>query len=162
MTKTALITGITGQDGYYLSKHLLSLGYEVHGLQQHTISDPPYQIPLGVVMHTGDMTDGNSITAALVNSYPDEVYNLAAMSHVGASFNIPEYAANVNALGTLRLLESVRLMPYKPHIYQAGTSEMFGNAQTIQHEMTPLQPRIPLRRFQGVRPPSDDHVPRRL
>lgn len=153
--KTALITGITGQDGGYLAKLLLEKGYAVHGLRRRSSNSTLGRLAdvLGaetvereIVFHAGDMTDGASLVQALKRSQPDEVYNLAAQSHVQVSFEKPEYTANVNALGTLRLLEAIRLLDMGGHVrfYQASTSELFGNVQeTPQSETTPFQPRSP-------------------
>ena len=143
MTKTALITGITGQDGYYLSKHLLSLGYNVHGLKQHSIADPPYGIDPAVVVHNGDMTDGGVIMKLIHLIQPHEVYNLAAMTDVEKSFHIPEYTAQVNALGLIRIVENVLASDPAIRVYQAGTSEMFGNSSAPQNEETLFSPESP-------------------
>lgn len=153
--KTALITGITGQDGGYLASLLLEKGYQVHGVVRRSSSSSLGRLEelLGVervrdeiVFHTGDMTDSTSLAQALSDSQPDEVYNLAAQSHVKISFDKPEYTSNVNALGTLRLLESMRLlgMGDRVRFYQASTSELYGNVQEMpQSETTPFQPRSP-------------------
>lgn len=153
--KTALITGITGQDGGYLARLLLDKGYEVHGVVRRSSSSSLGRLEelLGVervrdeiVLHTGDMTDSTSLALALSNAQPDEVYNLAAQSHVKISFDKPEYTSNVNALGTLRLLESIRLLGMGDLVrfYQASTSELYGNVQEMpQSETTPFQPRSP-------------------
>jgi len=153
--KTALITGITGQDGGYLAKLLLDKGYSVHGVMRRSSTSTigrlqrvvgADRIGTDIVLHTGDMTDGASLVQALTASKPDEVYNLAAQSHVKISFDKPEYTSNVNALGTLRLLESIRLLGMGDSVrfYQASTSELYGNVQeTPQSETTPFQPRSP-------------------
>jgi len=152
----ALITGITGQDGSYLAELLLSKGYEVHGIKRRASSfntdriDHLYQDPHdeGVKMHLhyGDMTDATNLIRIIKQVSPDEIYNLAAQSHVQVSFEMPEYTANSDALGTLRILEAVRLlgMEKTTRIYQASTSEMFGNVKEIpQKESTPFHPRSP-------------------
>src|SRR5210317_861974 len=153
---TALITGITGQDGSYLAELLLDKGYEVHGIKRRASSfntdriDHLYQDPHeeGVKMHLhyGDMTDATNLIRIIKVVAPDEIYNLAAQSHVQVSFETPEYTANCDALGTLRILEAVRLlgMEKRTRIYQASTSEMFGKVQEIpQRETTPFYPRSP-------------------
>src|SRR5210317_2062216 len=153
---TALITGITGQDGSYLAELLLNKGYEVHGIKRRASSfntdriDHLYQDPheQGVKMrlHYGDMTDSTSLIRIIQEVQPVEIYNLAAQSHVQVSFETPEYTANADAMGTLRILEAVRLlgMEKKTRIYQASTSEMFGKVQEIpQRETTPFYPRSP-------------------
>ena len=150
--KKALITGITGQDGSYLADLLLSKGYEVHGIiRRNSTSDCTDRINylLGnpkITLHYGDLTDFSNITSIIQETRPDEIYNLAAQSHVKVSFEIPEYTGQVDALGTLRILEAVRLlgMEKKTRIYQASTSEMFGKVQEIpQKETTPFYPRSP-------------------
>ena len=142
--KTALITGITGQDGYYLSRLLLGKRYQVYGLQQHSPYLPPNEIADGVELRYGDMTDAAGLVRLVAEVHPDEIYNLAAQSDVAASFTIPEYTANVNALGFLRLLEAVRLNNPASRIYQAGTSELFGNAPAPQGEASSgFEPRSP-------------------
>ena len=156
MKKRALITGVTGQDGAYLSEYLLNLGYEVHGIKRRASSfntgriDHIYQDPhlqnRDFILHYGDMTDSMNLTAIIQKVQPDEIYNLAAMSHVKVSFDIPEYTANADALGTLRVLEAVRLLGLrdKCRIYQASTSELYGLVQeTPQSERTPFYPRSP-------------------
>ena len=156
MKKRALITGVTGQDGAYLSEYLLNLGYEVHGIKRlassfntgridHIYQDPHLQ-NRDFILHYGDMTDSMNLTAIIQKVQPDEIYNLAAMSHVKVSFDIPEYTANADALGTLRVLEAVRLLGLrdKCRIYQASTSELYGLVQeTPQSERTPFYPRSP-------------------
>jgi GDPmannose 4,6-dehydratase len=154
--KVALITGITGQDGSYLAELLLTKDYEVHGIKRRASSfntdriDHLYQDPheKGVKMHLhyGDMTDATNLIRIIKEVEPDEIYNLAAQSHVQVSFEIPEYTANCDALGPLRILEAVRLlgMEKKTRIYQASTSEMFGKVQEVpQTETTPFYPRSP-------------------
>lgn len=156
MTKTALITGITGQDGSYLAEFLLAQGYRVHGLKRrasllntqridHIYEDPHAQHP-HLWLHYGDLTDSSNLTRLLAEVEPDEIYNLAAQSHVAVSFETPEYTAEVNALGTLRLLEAIRLLGWekKTRFYQASTSELFGLVQdSVQRETTPFHPRSP-------------------
>ena len=149
MSKVALITGITGQDGSYLAELLLEKGYEVHGIVRraslintHRIDHIYEQIHL----HYGDLTDAMSVTNLIKDIEPDEIYNLGAQSHVKVSFEIPEYTAQVDGLGTLRVLEAVRLlgMEMKTRVYQASTSELYGEVQqTPQTETTPFYPRSP-------------------
>ena len=149
MSKVALITGITGQDGSYLAELLLEKGYEVHGIVRraslintHRIDHIYEQIHL----HYGDLTDAMSVTNLIKDVEPDEIYNLGAQSHVKVSFEIPEYTAQVDGLGTLRVLEAVRLlgMEMKTRVYQASTSELYGEVQqTPQTETTPFYPRSP-------------------
>ncbi|RLA43647.1 MAG: GDP-mannose 4,6-dehydratase [Gammaproteobacteria bacterium] len=154
--KIALITGVTGQDGSYLAEFLLQKGYEVHGLKRRASSfnteriDHIYQDPhtenRHFILHYGDLTDGSNITRIIQQVRPDEIYNLGAQSHVAVSFEEPEYTADVDALGTLRILEAVRLlgMEKKTRIYQASTSELYGLVQeTPQTETTPFHPRSP-------------------
>ena len=154
--KTALITGITGQDGAYLTELLLSKGYEVHGIKRRTslinthridhLYEGPHVENRQMIMHYGDMTDSLSLTGIIQKIQPDEIYNLAAMSHVLASFDLPEYVADVNGLGTLRILEAIRLLGLesKTKFYQASTSELYGKATgEKQNEMTPFYPRSP-------------------
>ena len=154
--KVALITGVTGQDGAYLSEFLLNKDYIVHGIKRRASLfntdriDHLYQDPhidnINFILHYGDLTDSLNITRILQEVKPDEIYNLAAMSHVGVSFELPEYTANVDGLGTLRLLESIRLlkMENKVKIYQASTSELYGEVREIpQTETTPFHPRSP-------------------
>jgi len=149
----AFVTGITGQDGSYLAELLLAQGYEVHGLIRrassfntgridHVYQDPHEPDPR-LVLHYGDLTDGSMLARLLADIRPDEIYNLGAQSHVGASFDMPEYTANVTALGTLRLLESVREAKVRPRIYQASSSEMFGNVPPPQREDSPFEPASP-------------------
>ena len=154
--KKALITGVTGQDGAYLAESLLGKGYEVHGIKRRASSfntdriDHLYQDPhekdVRLHLHYGDMTDSTNLIRIIQEVQPDEIYNLAAQSHVQVSFETPEYTANSDALGTLRILEAVRLlqMEDKVRIYQASTSEMFGLVQEVpQKETTPFYPRSP-------------------
>ncbi len=154
--KTALITGVTGQDGAYLSEYLLKKGYIVHGIKRRSSMfnteriDHIYQDPhvenRNFMLHYGDMTDSMNITRIVQETQPDEIYNLAAMSHVAVSFETPEYTANADGIGTLRLLEAVRLlgMTKKTRIYQASTSELYGMVQQVpQSEKTPFYPRSP-------------------
>lgn len=154
-SKIALITGITGQDGAYLAEFLLSKNYIVHGIKRRSSSfnteriDHLFQERSGdstFILHYGDMSDAMNITRLIRDINPDEIYNLAAMSHVRVSFDTPEYTANIDALGTLRILEAVRLlgMEKQVKIYQASTSELFGKVQeTPQSEKTPFYPRSP-------------------
>jgi len=154
--KTALITGVTGQDGAYLSEYLLKKGYIVHGIKRRSSMfntdriDHIYQDPhvehRNFMLHYGDMTDSMNITRIVQEVQPDEIYNLAAMSHVKVSFDTPEYTANADGVGTLRLLEAVRLLGLteKTRIYQASTSELYGMVQQVpQNEQTPFYPRSP-------------------
>ncbi len=156
MTKTALITGITGQDGSYLADLLLSKGYSVHGIKRRASSfntdriDHLYQDPhdsnVRLKLHYGDMTDSTNLIRIMQEVQPDEIYNLAAQSHVAVSFETPEYTANADAIGTLRLLEAMRILGLekRTRFYQASTSEMFGKAQEIpQRETTAFYPRSP-------------------
>jgi len=154
--KIALITGITGQDGAYLAEFLLSKGYEVHGIKRRSSLfntdriDHLYQDPhvehRNFILHYGDMTDSMNLTGIIQEVQPDEIYNLAAMSHVAVSFETPEYTANTDGIGALRILEAVRLLGFtkKTKIYQASTSELFGKIQEMpQKETTPFYPRSP-------------------
>ncbi len=145
--KTALITGITGQDGSYLAELLLEKGYAVHGLVRRSSSFNTWridQIRSQLQLHYGDLIDQNSLVRVLSAIEPDEVYNLAAQSHVKVSFEMPEYTVDVAGLGVLRLLDAVRLLKLPARIYQAGSSEMFGLVQeTPQTETTPFHPRSP-------------------
>jgi GDPmannose 4,6-dehydratase len=154
--RKALITGVTGQDGAYLAEFLLKKGYEVHGIKRrsslfntqridHLYQDPHAEHPL-FFLHYGDMTDTSSLVNTIAKIQPDEIYNLAAQSHVMVSFEEPEYTANADALGTLRILEAIRLLGLtgKTRFYQASTSEMFGLVrETPQSETTPFYPRSP-------------------
>lgn len=156
MKKKALITGITGQDGAYLADLLLSKGYEVHGIKRrssvfntaridHLFQDP-HEKDVNFVLHYGDLTDATNIIRIIQEVRPDEIYNLAAQSHVQVSFETPEYTANSDALGTLRILEALRLlnMTGSCRFYQASTSELYGKVQeTPQNEKTPFYPRSP-------------------
>jgi GDPmannose 4,6-dehydratase len=154
--KRALITGITGQDGAYLAEFLLGKGYEVHGLKRRSSSfntgridrlyQDPHQPGQRLILHYGDMTDFSSLVNLIRKAQPDEIYNLAAQSHVQVSFEMPEYTANADALGALRLLEAIRDLKYeeKTRFYQASTSELFGDArERPQSEATPFHPRSP-------------------
>ena len=155
-SKVALITGVTGQDGSYLAEFLLKKGYVVHGIKRRTSLfntdriDHLYQDPhvenRNFILHYGDMTDSMNLTRIIQEVQPDEIYNLAAMSHVAVSFEMPEYVANADGIGTLRILEAVRLlgMEKKTRIYQASTSELYGKVQEVpQNESTPFYPRSP-------------------
>ncbi len=154
--KTALITGITGQDGAYLAEFLLNKGYEVHGIKRRASSfntsriDHLYQDPheeqRHFILHYGDLTDSTNLIRIIQQVQPDEIYNLAAQSHVAVSFETPEYTANADALGTLRLLEAIRILglEQRTRFYQASTSELFGKVQEVpQTETTPFYPRSP-------------------
>jgi GDPmannose 4,6-dehydratase len=156
MKKIALITGVTGQDGAYLSEFLLKKGYTVHGLKRRSSQfntdriDHLYQDPhienQNFILHYGDMTDSTNLIRLIKEIQPDEIYNLAAMSHVRVSFEMPEYVADTDGIGTLRLLEAVRLLGLekKTRIYQASTSELYGKVQEVpQTENTPFYPRSP-------------------
>lgn len=156
MSKTALITGITGQDGAYLAEFLLKKGYMVHGVKRrsslfntdridHLYQDPHEENRM-FKLHYGDLTDSTNLIRIVQEVQPDEIYNLAAMSHVAVSFDTPEYTANADGIGTLRLLEAIRILGMENHtrIYQASTSELFGKVQTVpQNEKTPFYPRSP-------------------
>jgi GDPmannose 4,6-dehydratase len=145
-TRRALITGITGQDGAYLSELLLSKGYEVHGIVRRSSSFNTGRIDgfrERLHLHYGDMTDASSILRIVEKSEPHEIYNLAAQSHVAVSFELPEYTANSDALGTLRILEAMRTLKSEARFYQASTSELFGNQPPPQSEKTPFSPRSP-------------------
>ena len=154
--KKALITGITGQDGSYLAELLLSKGYEVHGIKRRSSSfntqriDHLYQDPhrkdLNLILHYGDLTDSTNINRIIEKIIPDEIYNLGAQSHVSVSFEAPEYTSNCDALGALRILDSVRLLGLskKTKVYQASTSELYGLTKVFpQNEETPFYPRSP-------------------
>jgi GDPmannose 4,6-dehydratase len=154
--KTALITGVTGQDGAYLSEYLLKKGYMVHGIKRRSslfntdridhIYEDPHVENRHFKLHFGDLTDSMNLTRIIQETQPDEIYNLAAMSHVAVSFETPEYTANADGLGTLRILEAVRLLGLteKSRIYQASTSELYGMVQEVpQTEKTPFYPRSP-------------------
>ena len=155
-TKTALITGVTGQDGAYLAEFLLDKGYAVHGIKRRTslfntdridhLYQDPHEKNRRFVLHHGDMTDSSSLVRIIQQVQPDEIYNLAAQSHVAVSFEEPEYTANSDALGALRILEAMRIlgMEKKTRFYQASTSELFGLVQeSPQKETTPFYPRSP-------------------
>lgn len=154
--KKALITGITGQDGAYLAEFLLQKGYEVHGIKRRTslfntdridhLYQDPHEKDLKFKLHYGDLTDSTNIIRIVQEVQPDEIYNLGAMSHVKVSFDEPEYTANVDGLGTLRILEAVRILGLqdKTKVYQASTSELYGLVQEVpQSEKTPFYPRSP-------------------
>ena len=154
--KTALITGITGQDGSYLAELLLKKGYFVHGLKRRSSSfntqridhlyEDPHESNTRFQLHYGDLTDSTNIIRIIQNTNPDEIYNLAAQSHVAVSFDEPEYTANCDGLGILRILEAVRILGLsnKTKVYQASTSELYGLVQEIpQKETTPFYPRSP-------------------
>ena len=156
MKKKALITGITGQDGAYLAEFLLEKGYEVHGIKRITslfntaridhLYRDIHEDGIDFFLHHGDMTDSSSVTRIIQEVAPDETYNLAAQSHVAVSFEEPEYTANSDALGTLRILEAIRILGFeeKTKFYQASTSELFGKVrETPQNESTPFYPRSP-------------------
>lgn len=156
MRKVALITGVTGQDGAYLAEFLLNKGYEVHGIKRRTslfntdridhLYQDPHEKDRRFILHHGDMTDSSSLIRIIKQTQPDEIYNLAAQSHVAVSFEEPEYTANSDALGTLRVLEAIRILGLekKSRFYQASTSELYGLVQeTPQKETTPFYPRSP-------------------
>jgi GDPmannose 4,6-dehydratase len=156
MKKVALITGITGQDGAYLAELLLNKGYEVHGIKRRSslfntdridhLYEDPHQKNLHLVLHYGDLTDSTNLIRIIQEVQPDEIYNLAAMSHVHVSFETPEYTANADGIGTLRILEAVRLLGLikKTKVYQASSSELYGLVQEVpQNEKTPFYPRSP-------------------
>src|ERR1700727_3666510 len=156
MAKVALITGVTGQDGAYLSELLLKKGYIVHGIKRRSslfntdridhLYQDPHETDVHFSLHYGDLTDSTNLIRIIQETQPDEIYNLAAQSHVQVSFETPEYTANADAIGTLRLLEAIRLLGLgsKTRFYQASTSEMYGKVQeTPQRETTPFYPRSP-------------------
>ena len=156
MTRIALITGVTGQDGAYLARLLLAKGYVVHGIKRRSslfntqrvdgIYADPHEIHARFFLHYGDMTDATNLIRIVQEVQPDEIYNLAAQSHVQVSFESPEYTANADGIGALRLLEAIRIlgMTTKVRFYQASTSELFGNVQSVpQSETTPFYPRSP-------------------
>ncbi len=156
MKKKALITGVTGQDGAYLSEFLLGKGYEVHGIKRRSslfntdridhLYQDPHEQERTFILHHGDLTDSSSLIHIIQKVQPDEIYNLAAQSHVQVSFEEPEYTANSDALGTLRILETIRSMGLagRTRFYQASTSELFGKVQEVpQRETTPFYPRSP-------------------
>jgi len=154
--KTALVTGITGQDGAYLARSLLAKGYVIHGIKRRSSSfntgrvdelySDPHERDVRFFMHYGDLTDATNLIRIVQETQPDEIYNLAAQSHVQVSFETPEYTANADAIGTLRLLEAIRILGLtdKTRFYQASTSELYGKVQEIpQKETTPFYPRSP-------------------
>ncbi|MES2778090.1 MAG: GDP-mannose 4,6-dehydratase [Bacteroidota bacterium] len=156
MKKTALITGVTGQDGAYLSELLLSKGYNVHGIKRRSslfntdridhLYQDPHESDVKFTLHYGDLTDSTNLIRIIQEVQPDEIYNLGAMSHVHVSFEMPEYVANTDGIGTLRILEAVRILGLtkKTKIYQASTSELYGLVQEVpQSERTPFYPRSP-------------------
>ena len=155
--KTALITGITGQDGSYLAEFLISKNYEVHGIKRRSslfntdridhLYQDPHESERDLILHHGDLTDSSSLIRIIKEIQPDEIYNLAAQSHVAVSFEEPEYTANTDALGTLRILEAIRILGLesKTKFYQASTSELFGKIQEIPQKETTLLPKKPLR-----------------
>src|SRR5574343_1975890 len=156
MSKVALITGVTGQDGAYLAEFLLNKGYVVHGIKRRASSfntarvdhlyRDPHEDGVSFFLHHGDLTDSSSLIRIIQQVQPDEIYNLAAQSHVAVSFEEPEYTANSDALGALRLLEAIRLLGLekKTRFYQASTSELYGLVQEVpQKESTPFYPRSP-------------------
>lgn len=156
MSKVALITGITGQDGAYLAELLLEKGYTVHGIKRRSslfnteridhLYQEPHEKHIRFTLHYGDLTDSTNLIRIIQETQPDEIYNLAAMSHVKVSFETPEYTANADGIGTLRILEAVRLLGLskKTKIYQASTSELYGLVQAVpQSEITPFYPRSP-------------------
>src|SRR5690554_5580772 len=156
MQKTALLTGITGQDGAYLAEYLIKKGYVVHGIKRrasmfntdridHLYQDP-HEEDRRLILHYGDLTDSMNVTRIIQECQPDEIYNLGAMSHVKVSFDVPEYTANTDGIGTLRILEAVRLLGLqnKTRFYQASTSELYGLVREVpQKEDTPFYPRSP-------------------
>src|SRR6516162_3886173 len=154
--KVALVTGITGQDGAYLAEFLLGKGYVVHGIKRRSslfntkridhLYQDPHVSSRRFILHHGDMTDSSSLVHIIEQAQPEEIYNLAAQSHVAVSFEEPEYTANADGLGTLRLLEAIRIlgMEKKTRFYQASTSELYGLVQEVpQKETTPFYPRSP-------------------
>ena len=156
MPKTALISGITGQDGAYLAEFLLGKGYVVHGIKRRSsllntdridhLYQDPHEVNVRLTLHYGDLTDATNLIRIIQQVKPDEIYNLAAQSHVAVSFETPEYTANADAVGTLRMLEAIRILGLegRTRFYQASTSEMFGNTrETPQRETTPFYPRSP-------------------
>jgi GDPmannose 4,6-dehydratase len=156
MAKVALVTGVNGQDGAYLTELLLSKGYIVHGIKRRSslfntaridhLYQDPHEKGIKLTLHYGDLTDSTNLIRIIQETQPDEIYNLAAMSHVKVSFDTPEYTANADGIGTLRILEAVRLLGLtaKTKIYQASTSELYGLVQEVpQKETTPFYPRSP-------------------
>ena len=165
--KIALITGITGQDGSYLAEFLLKKGYIVHGLMRRAstfnierikhLMNYPRRKDGKLFLHYGDLSDASSINAVIVKTKPDEIYNLGAQSHVWVSFEIPEYTADVNGLGTLRMLEAMRYFAPNAKFYQASSSEMYGGVgKALQNEKTPLtrKARMQLPKFLPTKPPA--------
>src|SRR3954464_6710593 len=151
MTKVALITGVTGQDGAYLAEYLLEKGYIVHGVKRRSslfntdridhLYEDPHEVNRNFILHFGDLSDSTNLIRIVQQTQPDEIYNLGAMSHVKVSFDTPEYTANVDGIGTLRVLEAVRILGLanKTKIYQASTSELYGLVQAVpQSETTPF------------------------
>src|SRR5438105_5218678 len=156
MSKKALLTGVTGQDGAYLTELLLAKGYEVHGIKRRSslfntdridhLYQDPHERNVKLRLHYGDLSDSANITRIIQEVQPDEIYNLCAMSHVKVSFDTPEYTANADGIGTLRLLEAIRILGLekKTKVYQASTSELYGLVQAVpQSETTPFYPRSP-------------------
>jgi GDPmannose 4,6-dehydratase len=156
LSKTALISGITGQDGAYLAEFLLAKGYRVHGIKRRSsllntdridhLYQDPHESDVRLTLHYGDLTDATNLIRIIQQVKPDEIYNLAAQSHVAVSFETPEYTANADAIGTLRMLEAIRILGLekRTRFYQASTSEMFGKVQEVpQRESTPFYPRSP-------------------
>src|SRR5919107_1731104 len=156
MSKTALVTGVTGQDGSYLTELLLSKGYKVHGIKRRSslfntdridhLYQDPHEKNVHFKLHYGDLTDSTNLIRIIQQVQPDEIYNLAAMSHVAVSFETPEYTANADGIGTLRILEAIRILGLekKTRFYQASTSELYGLVQEVpQRETTPFYPRSP-------------------
>lgn len=153
MPKKALITGITGQDGSYLTEFLLDKGYEVHGIIRRSstfntgriehIYVDPHELKANLFLHYGDLNDGGQLSNLVYNIHPDEIYHLGAQSHVRVSFDMPEFTGDITGIGTTRLLEAVRRSGIKTRFYQAGSSEMFGDAPSPQNEDTPFRPRSP-------------------
>ncbi len=156
MKKTALITGVTGQDGAYLTEFLLAKGYEVHGVKRRSslfntdridhLYQDPHEDNKNLILHYGDLSDSTNLIRIIQQVQPDEIYNLGAMSHVKVSFDTPEYTANADGIGTLRILEAIRILELsgKTRIYQASTSELYGLVQAVpQSETTPFYPRSP-------------------
>ncbi|MEZ4269779.1 MAG: GDP-mannose 4,6-dehydratase, partial [Myxococcota bacterium] len=153
-TKKALITGITGQDGSYLAEFLLAKGYEVHGVIRRSSSfntaridhiyEDPHAREKALFLHYGDLTDASNLSRLVERIAPDEIYNLGAQSHVKVSFEVPEYTAQVDGLGTLRLLDAIKETGVRTRFYQASTSELYGKIQEMpQRETTPFYPRSP-------------------
>jgi GDPmannose 4,6-dehydratase len=153
MARTALITGVTGQDGSYLAELLLEKDYKVHGVMRRSstfntdridhLYQDPHEADIRLVLHHGDMTDASALARLIRQIRPDEIYNLAAQSHVAVSFHQPEYTGDVDGLGVIRLLEAIREAEVPCRLYQAGTSEMFGDSPPPQNESTPFRPRSP-------------------